>query len=79
MYNLVLAKKKEDFFVAGSIACKELQVFEKAGATYIPTWTISDVDGGVLACDISAKNDRLAFVSGTSGKRVRVLNIGKVI
>lgn len=76
VYSLCCSKKKEDFFVAGSITTGELEVFEKNNI-YTPTWTVSDVHGGILSLDLSPRDDRLAFTTGD--KRVHILNIGKII
>ena len=76
VYSLSCSKKKEDFFIAGTINTGELQLFER-NIIYTPTWTLSGIDGGVTACDISPKDDMLAFATG--GKRFHILNIGRVI
>jgi WD40 repeat protein len=76
VYSLCYSKRKEDFFVAGSINTGELQLFEK-NIIYNPTWTLSDIDGGVTSLDLSPRDDMLAFSTGN--KRFHILNIGRVI
>lgn len=75
VYALTYSRRKDDFFVAGSIASGELQIFEK-NIIYTPTWTAEGIHGGVTSCDLSPKDDRLAF---TTKKGVHILNIGKII
>ena len=76
VFALCYSRRKDDFFIAGSIASGELQVFEK-NIIYTPTWTAGGVTGGVTSCDLSPKDDRLAFTTGKKG--VHILNIGKII
>ena len=76
IFSLCSSRKKDDFFIAGSIASGELQVFEK-NVVYTPTWTAGEVMGGVTSCDLSPKDDRLAFTTGSKG--VHILTIGKII
>jgi WD40 repeat protein len=76
VYSLTYSKKKEDFFVAGSINAGELQLFER-NTIYEPTWTLSEIEGGVTCLDLSPRDDMLAFSTGN--KRFHILNIGRVI
>jgi hypothetical protein len=75
-YCLAGSHCKNDFFVAGSINVPELQIFEK-NIIYSPTWTLSQIEGGVTSCDISLRDDKVAFTTG--GKRLNILNVGKII